>query len=278
MTSQPSHDEWEEKIIAKLAGDLDPSEFAALDDHLQFCPQCAQLMKEYTLLSSGIHLIQKDDREQPLPLAVMELKKEINQWHILEESHRIVEEGFQAPNEQHDGAPIPPQETSAEIPGGDDHQPLSVHDERRTKSELPLSASFPTNQSAIAEIYVQCSDRFFEVSPHEVENAELMVEDLVSRVLLDLFGEGTIEEVTIRFSSQRSSGLQQCSIYIRANCAWQDFTRRPRTKVHMERSLEIELSSLLREIFGHVKVNARIISPEHASGQVNETQHGDQKL
>ncbi len=62
----------------------------------------------------------------------------------------------------------------------------------------------------ILQIHVQCYDKFFEVSPDEVENAELTVEDVVSQVLLDLFGEGTVDEVTICFSPNlRMSPLPQ---------------------------------------------------------------------
>lgn len=49
------------------------------------------------------------------------------------------------------------------------------------------------------QICVQCPDKFLEVVPDELENAELAVEDLVSRALVELFGTVLVEDVTIRF-------------------------------------------------------------------------------
>lgn len=49
----------------------------------------------------------------------------------------------------------------------------------------------------ILQICAQCSGKFFEVSPDETETAELMLEDMMSRLLLVLFSGGTMDEVTI---------------------------------------------------------------------------------
>jgi hypothetical protein len=49
-------------------------------------------------------------------------------------------------------------------------------------------------------IHVQCSERFSEVLPYELEDAELVVEDLVGRVLLELFWDVTVQGVMISFS------------------------------------------------------------------------------
>ena|SRR2546430_13112175 len=116
----------------------------------------------------------------------------------------------------------------------------------------------------VLEVYVQCNDRFFEVSPLEAEVAELTVEDAVSRVLLDLFGEGSVEEVNIRFSSNPYTGLQKCFIQIRALCDCQQFILRPRTKVQIERSIEKCMGSLLRELFGLIKVDGVLHCPSLA--------------
>ena len=107
----------------------------------------------------------------------------------------------------------------------------------------------------ILQIHLQCYDRFFEVLPGEVENAELTVEDVVSHVLLDLFGEGTVDDVTIRFSSSLHMGLQHCSIQIYAQCTCQHFVLLPRTWENMEIAVEERMSSLLRELFGTVTVD-----------------------
>ncbi len=113
----------------------------------------------------------------------------------------------------------------------------------------------------ILQIHAQCYDRFFEVVPGEVENAELTVEDVMSHILLDLFDEGTVDEVTIRFSSNLHLGLHHCSIQIHAQCACQSFTLLPRTKENMELAVENSISSILRELFGSVKVDNVTFSP-----------------
>jgi hypothetical protein len=113
----------------------------------------------------------------------------------------------------------------------------------------------------ILQVYVQCHDKFFEVSADEAENAELIVEDVVSRVLLDLFNGGTVDNVAIRFSPTLSMGLQHCSIQICAGCSCKYFTRLPCTKVTMELAVEASMSSLLRELFGSVSVESVALQP-----------------
>ena len=116
----------------------------------------------------------------------------------------------------------------------------------------------------VLEIYVQCNDRFFEILPHEVEIAEFTVEEAVSCILLDLFGEGSVEEVTISFSSNLYTGLQKCFIKIRALCECQQFTLLPRTKEQIEGSIKKSTGSLLRELFGLVKVEVELHCPSLA--------------
>lgn len=106
----------------------------------------------------------------------------------------------------------------------------------------------------ILHIYAQCSNRYFEVSPSEAENAELMVEDAVSRVLLTYFEEGTVDDVAIHFSSRADMKIHYCSIQIQARCSCQRFTSFPRSKQHMEQVVEKSMRPLLRELFGHVDV------------------------
>lgn len=104
----------------------------------------------------------------------------------------------------------------------------------------------------ILEMHIQCYDRFFEVLPNERENAELAVEDGVSQVLLDLFGGGTVDDVTIDFSSNLHMGLQPCSVHIRAQCLCQSFVLLPHTRENMKLAVEKSIGSLLRELFGSI--------------------------
>ncbi len=113
----------------------------------------------------------------------------------------------------------------------------------------------------ILQIHARCYDRFFEVFPGEVENAELIVEDAMSHILLDLFDEGTVDDVTIRFSSSLHMGLQYCSIHIHAQCNSHSFTLLPHTKENMELAVENSICSILRELFGSVNVDKVTFSP-----------------
>lgn len=113
----------------------------------------------------------------------------------------------------------------------------------------------------ILEVHVQCYDKFFEVSPDEVENAELMVEDMVSHVLIDLFSEGMVDDVAIRFSPKPHMGLQHCSIHIHAQCACKYFKLLPRTWQNMELAVEERMCSLLRELFGTLTVDNVTLTP-----------------
>jgi hypothetical protein len=110
----------------------------------------------------------------------------------------------------------------------------------------------------LLDIQAQCYERFFEVSANEVENAELVVEDMVSSVLLDLFGEGMVDEVMMQFSSHPGTRLQECAIQIRAQCACQSFTLPRCTRKHMEQAVERDMHTLLKELFGQVKVRSMI--------------------
>lgn len=111
------------------------------------------------------------------------------------------------------------------------------------------------------QIHAQGYDMFLEVLPDEVQNAELTVEEIVSHVLLDLFGEGTVDDVTICFSSGLRMGLHHCSIHIHAQCSCQLFVLLPRTKENMRLAVEKSMRSLLKELFGTVHIDSVVLSP-----------------
>ena len=52
------------------------------------------------------------------------------------------------------------------------------------------------------QIRMQSSAIFCEVLPDEIENIELVVEDLVSQIMKELFGTIIVDEVTITFIPQ----------------------------------------------------------------------------
>jgi hypothetical protein len=113
----------------------------------------------------------------------------------------------------------------------------------------------------LLQVYAQSDDRFFEVSSEEVGNAECIVEDAVSHVLLDLFSEGIVDDVKVQFAALSRKGLQHCAIQIHAQCSCQCFERLPRTRENMEVAVEKSIAMLLREIFGSVKVDRVSLKP-----------------
>lgn len=121
----------------------------------------------------------------------------------------------------------------------------------------------------ILQICAQCSGKFFEVSPDETEIAELMVEDMMSQLLLALFGGGTMDEVTVHFSPGPHGSLHSCSIQILAQCSCQHFVFFPCTTEQMQRTVEKSARSLLRELFiGSVKV-VSVMSPSASDPEHN---------
>src|SRR5437899_11759275 len=76
--------------------------------------------------------------------------------------------------------------------------------------------------------------RIFEVLPEEVENAELIAEEAVSHLLLGLFDEVIVDDVSIHFSCASRMGQRDCFIQIQAQCSLQSFKMFPCTREHME--------------------------------------------
>lgn len=107
------------------------------------------------------------------------------------------------------------------------------------------------------QIHTQCDDRFIEVSPDEKENAELFVEDMVGHVLLNLFGEVSMNDVTIKFSSDRRMPVRSCNISIHAQCPCQS----PRSREYMKSAVEHDIAAILRELFVTVKVDNVVLRP-----------------
>ncbi len=110
-------------------------------------------------------------------------------------------------------------------------------------------------------IHAQSLGRIFEVLPEEIEDVELIVEDVVSNVLLELFDEVAVDEVTVRFTPSSLTDRQACSIEIQAQCAFDSYALHPSTKEQMENTVRTNMSSLLKEVFGPVTVDSVIVQP-----------------
>ena len=113
---------------------------------------------------------------------------------------------------------------------------------------------------SILQIYMQSDGKVLEILPEEAENAEFAVEDVVCQVLLELFGGGSVDDVSIHFSSYLLS-RRQCSIQVHAQCSYQSFALIPRTSENMELAVERSIRPIMTELFGPVKVNCVILDP-----------------
>ena len=113
---------------------------------------------------------------------------------------------------------------------------------------------------SILQIHMQSNGQVLEVLPEEVENAELAVEDVVCHVLLELFGGGSVDDVSIQFSPA-SRSTRQCSIQVHAQCSYQSFALVPRTSENMELAVESRIRPIMTELFGRLKVECVILTP-----------------
>jgi glycosyltransferase involved in cell wall biosynthesis len=85
MNYQTSHDEWLDKILAKLSSSLSPSEGIELDEHLHSCLMCAQIMRSYELFATHVIHITDNEPLPQIPSQMLALKREIAQKKLLEE-------------------------------------------------------------------------------------------------------------------------------------------------------------------------------------------------
>jgi hypothetical protein len=114
----------------------------------------------------------------------------------------------------------------------------------------------------ILQLHMRCYNKVFEVAPDEKEKAELFVEEVMGHVLLALFGEAIVDDVTITFSSDPQMALHQCSISITAQCSCKSFVLSPRSEEHMKRAIDQRISSILKEFF--VTVETEDVTFRHA--------------
>ena len=111
-------------------------------------------------------------------------------------------------------------------------------------------------------IHARSYGRNFEVSPEEVENAELATEDAVCLALLEHFEEAAVDEISVSFSTPSQMGQRHCSIGIQAQCSDQPTKlQHPFTKESLENALEQSMNSTLKELFGAVTVDSISIRP-----------------
>lgn len=111
------------------------------------------------------------------------------------------------------------------------------------------------------QMYMQCSGRFLEVLPDEMESTELSIENGVSHVLLALFEEVMMDEVRVFFSPDPPVGRQRYVVHIGAECAYQYSSSPFSTREHIKRAIAQDVSAVLKELFGVVNVETITMHP-----------------
>jgi hypothetical protein len=116
-------------------------------------------------------------------------------------------------------------------------------------------------------IQASCHRKFSEVVPEDVEKTELVVEDAMSQVLLDLYGEGGIDEVSIFYPTTLPVDQPDCSIHILAESPCQ----LPSTEVEeqvMKEMIARSITVLLSQFFFVFTIESIILS--HLSPQAQK--------
>jgi hypothetical protein len=88
-----------------------------------------------------------------------------------------------------------------------------------------------------------------------------MVEESVGQALVDLFGEGTVDDVSIYFAPYTYLKLKYYFIQVHAQCAYEDFILRPCTEEHAKEAIGRKVSAVLRELFLSAEVDAITLMP-----------------
>lgn len=113
----------------------------------------------------------------------------------------------------------------------------------------------------ICKVHAQCGARFSEIVPDNMQDAECIVEEGVGQALLELFGEGTVDDVSIYFASYAYLKLKYYFIQVHAQCAYEDFILRPCTEEHVKEAIGRKVGAVLRELFLSAEVDAITLIP-----------------
>jgi hypothetical protein len=113
----------------------------------------------------------------------------------------------------------------------------------------------------ICKVHAQCDARFSEIVPDNMKDVECMVEESVGQALIDLFGEGTVDDVSIYFAPYAYSKLKYYFIQVHAQCAYEDFILRPCTEEHAKEAIGRKVRAVLRELFLSAEVDTITLMP-----------------
>lgn len=95
-------------------------------------------------------------------------------------------------------------------------------------------------------------NKFHEMLPGELEGAELMLEEVSSLTLLDLFDEVIAEDVTLRYG--QFPCVEGCSMSLRFFCPARTLKTRSWSVEELETAVKEQISCALGELFGKVIV------------------------
>ncbi|HVB62399.1 MAG TPA: hypothetical protein VNE61_14480 [Ktedonobacteraceae bacterium] len=95
-------------------------------------------------------------------------------------------------------------------------------------------------------------NKFHEMLPGELEGAELMLEEVSSLILLDLFDEVIADDVTLRYG--RIACAEGCSISLRFFCPACTLKTRSWSIEELKSAVEEQIGCALGELFGKVIV------------------------
>lgn len=92
MSQERLHNEWEEKSLARAAGELSAEESALFDQHVSTCMSCTHALQEYEFLVCRLRSVEKDIVIPAPSPALLALQQEIAQARIREEAQQVAEE------------------------------------------------------------------------------------------------------------------------------------------------------------------------------------------
>lgn len=215
-------DNWAERFIGSRYSDLSEGEREALYEHLYDCHQCVAAYANYRLMGARIRSL---PQAEPLPSLISQLQQ--------------VKQNTARASSQFDE--FPAQDAQIGI-AADAVQHIS----KDTRSDWFEQAS-----ARFIQMVVQCSGRFVEVLPYDLEAAEVLLEDQVSHTLLSLFDKGGVEavDVVVRFHPDQP---EPYTLLIEAKCPARAFPVHPNESERVELAVEDAVSCALLELFGEV--------------------------
>ena len=111
----------------------------------------------------------------------------------------------------------------------------------------------------ILQLWIRYLERYSEVLPDEAESAALTVEDLAALTLADLPGTVCIEDVKLRFSPPKVTGVRRCILDVYIHLPEQTTPLKPWQLEGLEFLVETGMSYGLMELFGYITIEQTLL-------------------